>query len=231
VKRSHDRFAAQLEMIGGLFQPESPICSPASIAQVLDRNHYLGAAKRGFAWSDEFGVMVLGNPASRSLPHDRWLELTRWCLNGTPNGGSQQWRAVSRWLYENRPEITTVVSYSDPGVGHTGALYRACNWLWAPTWLRLRLPPSGNGSWQQGKVETVKDRWVFPLRADDERATILKVKDAALRKRMPEAEYREPKIRRGRVVRGTGGGAYKAVTHSVSCDLDDDCTCRFGVAA
>jgi hypothetical protein len=71
-----DRFAAQLEMIGGLFQPDSPICAPASIAQVLDRNHYLGAAKRGFAWSDEFGVMVLGNPASRSLPHDRWLELT-----------------------------------------------------------------------------------------------------------------------------------------------------------
>lgn len=217
--------AAHLEMMGGLFDPTSPIVTVAEVAHVLNENHYLGAARRGFAWSDEFGVMVLGSPASRSLPHDRWIELTRWCLNGTKNGGSRQWARVSRWLYENHPEITTVVSYSDPAVGHTGALYRACNWIWAPTWLRLRPPPSGNGSWQRGKVEAVKDRWVFPLRADDEREDILQVNDASLKRRMPEAEYREPKFKRGRVVRGTGGGAYKAVIHEITCDLDEDCTC------
>lgn len=222
---------ARLEILGGLFEPQSPIVTVSEVAYVLDSNHYLGAARRGFAWSDEFGVMVLGSPASRSLPHDRWIELTRWCLNGTKNGGSQQWARVWRWLYENRPDITTVVSYSDPGVGHTGALYRACNWLWAPTWLRLRPPPSGNGSWQKGKVEAVKDRWVFPLRADDEREGILQVNDTALKKRMPEAEYREPRFKRGRPVTGTGGGQYKAVIHSITCDLDEDCTCVLGVAA
>jgi hypothetical protein len=184
----------------------------ADVADVLNASHYLGAARRGFAWSDEFGVMVLGSPASRSLPHDRWLELTRWCLlDGVPNDGSRQWACVWRWLYENRPDVTTVVSYSDPSAGHTGALYRACNWLWAPTWLRLRPPPSGNGAWRQGKVEAVKDRWVFPLRADDEREAILQVNDSALKKRMPEAEYREPRFKRGRPVIGTGGGQYSAV--------------------
>lgn len=223
--------AAPFEMLGGLFNPDSPIVTPAEVAWILATSHYLGPTKRGFAWSDEFGVLVLGSPSSRSLPHDRWLELTRWCLNGTRNGGSRQWARVSRWLYENRPDITTIVSYSDPGVGHTGALYRACNWLWAPTWLRLRPPPSGNGSWQRGKVETVKDRWVFPLRPDADRERILQVNDSALKKRMPEAEYREPRVRRGRLVRGTGGGAYQAVVHSLTCDLDEDCTCRFGIAA
>jgi hypothetical protein len=186
-----------------------PISDVADVAYVLDENHYLGAARRGFAWSDEFGVQVLANPSSRSLPHDRWLELIRWCLNSTPNGGSQQWARVARWLYENRPDVTTVVSYSDPGVGHTGSLYRACNWLWAPTWLRLRPPPSGNGAWTVGKQETVKDRWIYPLRPDAQREWILRVNDKALRRRMPDAEYREPKIRRGRVVHGTGGGHWR----------------------
>lgn len=197
-------------LIRGLFAPDSPIVTVAEISSVLNDNHYLGAARRGFAWSDEYGVMVLGSPASRRLPHDCWLELTRWCLNGTPNSGSQQWARVRRWLYDNRPDITTVVSYSDPTVGHTGALYRACNWLWAPTWLRLRPPPTGNGSWQHGKIDAVKDRWVFPLRADDRREVILQINDAALQKRMPEAEYREPRFKRGRPVVGTGGGSYKA---------------------
>lgn len=188
---------------------DCPVVRVEDVASTLAANHYLGAARRGFAWSDEFGVLVLGSPSSRSLPHDRWLELTRWCLHGERNAGSRQWARVARWLYANRADVTTVVSYSDPGVGHTGALYRACNWLWAPTWHRLRPPPSGNGSWLPGKVETVKDRWVYPLRPDADREVILRVNDEGLRRRFPEAEYREPTIRRGRVVRGTGGGAYR----------------------
>lgn len=218
-------------MLCDLFSPDSPIVRPQDIAHVLATNHYLGPTNRGFGWSDEFGVLVLASPSSRALPHDRWLELTRWCLNGTRNGGSMQWARVSRWLMDNRPDITTVVSYSDPGVGHTGALYRACNWLWAPTWLRLRPPPSGNGAWHPGKTETVKDRWVFPLGRDDDRARVLQVNDASLKRRMPEAEYREPKVRRGRIVRGTGGGSYQQVIHAITCDLDDDCGCRLGLAA
>ena len=192
-----------------------PITRVADVAALLDANHYLGAARRGFAWSDEFGVLVLANPSSRHIP-THWLELIRWCLNGTPNGGSQQWARVSRWLRESRPDVTTVISYSDPSVGHTGALYRACNWLWAPTWQRLRPPPTGNGSWTAGKQETVKDRWIYPLRPDARREWVLKVNDTALQKRHPDAEYREPRVRRGRVVLGTGGGRYRPFEETIS---------------
>jgi hypothetical protein len=169
------------------FEPEF-----LSVNQVLADRHYLGPIDRGFPYRDEFGVMVLANPSSRRLPQDRWLELVRWCLYGTKNGGSQQWRRVSEWLRQTRPDVTTVVSYSDPSHGHTGALYRACNWHWAPTWHRLRPAPSGNGKWTTGgKVEAVKDRWVFGLKPDAEREALLRVKDKSIMRRMPWADYRE----------------------------------------
>lgn len=166
----------------------------SNVNQILSSMHYLGAAKRGFPYQDEFGVLVLANPSSRRLPHSRWLELVRWCLYGTKNGGSSQWKRVCRWLRETRPEVTTIVSYSDPSVGHTGALYRASNWLWAPTWHRLRTPPSGNGKWSEhGKTESAKDRWIFCLRSDSERESLLAIKDESVVSRMPWAEYREGK--------------------------------------
>jgi hypothetical protein len=165
-----------------------------TVASFLDELHYLGSTKRGLAWSDEFGVLVLAKPTSRRLPHDgTWLELSRWCLVGTKNGGSQQFARVTRWLRAEFPEVTTLVSYSDPSVGHTGALYKACNWLWAPTWLRLRPPPTGNGSWQEGAAQSVKDRWVYPLRRDERRAELLRVNDESLMRRNPNLGYREPR--------------------------------------
>jgi hypothetical protein len=170
---------------GSLF---GPVVAVSAVAAFLDAHHYLGRARRGFAWSDEFGVLVLANPTSRHLPTD-WLELIRWCLVGTPNGGSQQWARVSRWLRAERPEVTTVISYSDPSAGHTGALYKACNWRRAPTWHRLRPPPTGNGAWPGGPQQAVKDRWVFPLRSDPRRASVLAIRDSALADH-PDA-YRE----------------------------------------
>lgn len=175
------------------------------VNQILSSMHYLGPINRGQPYRDEFGVLVLANPSSRRLPHSNWLELVRWCLFGTKNGGSQQWKRVSRLLRETRPDVTTVVSYSDPSVGHTGALYRACGWLWAPTWHRLRTPPSGNGRWTQGgKVEAVKDRWVFCLRDDKDRARLLQVNDSALRRKYEYAEFKER----------TGGDYKRWITHS-----------------
>jgi hypothetical protein len=162
-----------------------------STSELLDAKHYLGAIARGKSYRDEYGVMVFANPSSRHLPQDQWLELVRWCIvSDTPNAGSRQWRAVRQWLLVEYPDVTTVLSYSDPSVGHTGALYRACNWLWAPTWLRLRRPPSGNGDWGTGQQEP-KDRWVFCLRPDAERERLLTVNDASLMKRMPWASFRE----------------------------------------
>lgn len=166
------------------------ICRPKDVEAILRERHYLGPTSRGFAWSDEYGVLVLASPTSRHLPTD-WLELTRWCLTGEKNAGSRQWAKVARYLRAEHP-ATTVVSYSDPSVGHTGALYRACNWIWAPTWQRLRPPPSQGGSWDGTTIQAVKDRWVFPLRRDPRRAEILQVRDEALQRRgCPQ--YQEPR--------------------------------------
>ena len=163
---------------GPLF--DSRVRSISEVNGFLRQWHYLGAARRGWAWVTDEGVMVWANPNSRYLPHDTWLELIRWCLRPGKNNGSRQWGGFRRWAFKNLPDITTLVSYSDPSVGHTGALYRACNWTWAPTWHRLRPPPTGNGSWSAAGQQSVKDRWIYPLRADDERPEILRIKDAAL---------------------------------------------------
>lgn len=163
------------------------------VSDILAHNHYLGPISRGVAWQDEFGILVFANPSSRRLPHRSWLELVRWCiLSKETNAGSQQWAAVTRALREKFPDITTVVSYSDPSVGHTGALYRACNWKWAPTWHRLRPPPTGNGNWGQPEIQPVKDRWVFTVKKDGDRQELLRVRDDSIMKRMPWASYQEP---------------------------------------
>lgn len=174
-------------MSAGLFGPEG-----LSVNALLAAYHYLGPVRRGEPYRDAYGVMVFANPSSRRLPQQRWLELVRWCITSdVPNAGSRQWRSAHRWLLTQYPTVTTIVSYSDPSAGHTGALYRACNWLWAPTWHRLREPPSGNGTWTGAKREAVKDRWVFCLRPDPERVRLLTVQDEAIRRAMPWATYQE----------------------------------------
>jgi hypothetical protein len=170
----------------------SVFAEPLTVNQILATSHYLGPIGRGEPYQDAAGVLVFANPSSRHLPQREWIELVRWCITDrTPNAGSQQWARVARWLRETRPDVTTVVSYSDPSQGHTGALYRACNWLWAPTWHRLREPPSGNGAWTKGKRQAVKDRWIFPLRDDEGREGLLAIQDASIVKRFPFAQYRE----------------------------------------
>jgi hypothetical protein len=156
---------------------------------LLAEHHYLGPVKTGGARLVCIGevdgwpvaAQVWRTPTSRRLPSDgSWLELSRWCLTPAAgaNGGSRQHRFVTRFLRMEMPAVTTLVSYSDPGQGHTGALYRACNWRWAPTWLRLRPPPTANGNWgHEGKSQHVKDRWVFPVRPDGARADALMVND------------------------------------------------------
>lgn len=181
-----------------LFEYSGPI-RPAELRETLTRDHYLGPTNRGTGWVDEFGCLVLAAPTSRRLPRS-WLELSRWCLRGVKNGGSKQWSRVSRWIRREMPEVTTVVSYSDPAAGHTGALYRACNWLWAPTWHRIVTPPTGNGSWDGIKAQAAKDRWIFPVKADRDRVGILELEPTYTR-RFPWSEYREP-----------GGADYKAFT-------------------
>lgn len=164
----------------------------ASVNHLLAENHYLGPIGRGLAWQDEYGVIVVASPTARHIP-TTWLEITRWCiLERGGNHGSRMWAGFIRGLKKARPDVSTLVSYSDPSVGHTGALYRACNWLWAPTWHRLRPPPTGNGAWTDGEKSGVKDRWVFPIKRDDARKEVLRVKDDSILARMPWALYTEP---------------------------------------
>jgi len=157
----------------------------ADANDLLSRYHYLGPVKSGGArivivgMRDDKAVcaQVWRHPTSRRLPPDGWLELSRWCLgpDAGPNAGSMNHRAAVRLL---RPlGATTLVSYSDPSHGHTGALYRACNWLWAPTWQRLRPPPTGAGNWGTDRRQNVKDRWVFNLARDDRRGAVLLIED------------------------------------------------------
>lgn len=182
---------------------------------LLAREHYLGPVRSGGAVAVVLGeregtvvaAQVWRHPTSRRMPTDRtWLELSRWCL--TPdagvNAGSRNHRFAVPLLRELG--VSTVVSYSDPSVGHTGALYRACNWIWAPTWHRLRPPPTGNGSWGEvGRKHSVKDRWVFHVARRDERRTrVLEIDDqGAIRKLLARDDpaemalaYRSPYVNR-----------------------------------
>lgn len=168
-----------------------PFLFPQISESAARRAHYLGKSKRTrLEYADEFGFVSFANPTSRRLPQD-WLELNRWILHGERNGGTRQWARVVRWLRTSAPGCTTIVSYSDPGVGHTGALYRACNFVAAPTWHRLCPPPSGNGT-RSGKRHGVKDRWIYPLRRDPRRAELLALPQSYA-DRFPGRGYCEPK--------------------------------------
>jgi hypothetical protein len=173
---------------------------------VLDSAHYLGArgARARFVFEISGCVMTFSGPSSRRLPSD-WLELSRWCI--VDGVGSQHWKAALSWL-EAKSSTTTIVSYSDPSVGHTGALYRACNWHWAPTWHVLRPPPTGAGI-RGGKRQAAKHRWVFLLRPDGRRAEALALRDKTLARRFPFAEYREPQWKNGRPLDTNRANAYK----------------------
>jgi len=148
---------------------------------LLVGRHYLGPATRaelvvvGHRAGALVAVQVWVTPTARHIPSDgTWLELARWCL--TPeagdNAGSRQHAYAVRTIKRIHPRVTTLVSYSDPSVGHTGTLYRACNWQYAPTHHSLRYHAdgvgyaSGHGSWDGVTVQAPKDRWIFPLRRD-----------------------------------------------------------------
>lgn len=149
---------------------------------LLARYHYLGPIAWArivicqWAGGEVVGAQVWRLPTARHLPSDgSWLELSRWVLTpaGGRNAGSRMHRAAVRIIRQRSPEVTTLVSYSDRSAGHTGSLYRACNWQWRPTWHRLKPPPSGGGTWDGITRQEPKDRWIFALRPDSKREAYL----------------------------------------------------------
>jgi hypothetical protein len=166
--------------------PESDGFHVGTLAEANDllaRHHYLGPVEWArfviCQWADGevVGAQVWKEPTSRRLPNDgSWLELARWCLTprGGKNAGSRMHRAAVYELRRRFELLTTLVSYSDPSAGHSGTLYRACNWLWRPTWHRLNPPPSGAGSWDGIHRAEPKDRWVYPVRPDEGREWFLR---------------------------------------------------------
>lgn len=176
--------------LDGILDQEDVLWHIGSIDEANDllrSKHYLGPLYSGgrlivLGKRDQriVAAMLWKHPTAKALPVATWLELARWCLTpqAGPNAGSRMHRHAVTLVRERLSDVTTLVSYSDPGQGHTGALYRACNWQWAPTWQRLRPPPSGNGDWGTGRQE-IKDRWIFPIRPDAHRDDVLRIGDAS----------------------------------------------------
>jgi hypothetical protein len=150
--------------------------SAAEVAPLLAVEHYLGAGAGRYVFAgwvaDELvAAQVWKHPTARMLQGDGWLELSRWCLtpDAGKNAGSRMMGWVRRWLRRNAPEVRRLVSYSDPIHGHTGALYKASGWTYAPTHHALRWEangvgyPSGHGSWDGVTRQSPKQRWVIEL--------------------------------------------------------------------
>jgi hypothetical protein len=163
------------------------IGSAQEVAPLLSKHHYLGPLNTGAQklvivgrhCDDVVAAQVWKMPTARWLPNDgTWLELARWCLTpeAEANAGSRMHRYSLPLLRQVGAQ--TLVSYSDPSKGHTGALYRACNWFWAPHWQRLRPPPTGGGTWDGVVMQSVKDRWIFHVAKRDLKRQRLHCDDA-----------------------------------------------------
>jgi hypothetical protein len=152
--------------------------SVAEINPLLDSAHYLGPVRSaryvfaGWVGDELVACQAWRWPTARMLPSDgSWLELSRWCLtpDAGPNAGSRMMGWVRRWLRRNTSGVTTLVSYSDPVHGHTGALYRASGWTYNPTHHGKRFDangvgyPSGHGSWDGIVRQAPKHRWTCDL--------------------------------------------------------------------
>jgi hypothetical protein len=77
------------------------------------------------------GIAVYGQPISRNSPKSS-LELRRFCLapGAEKNTASNFLAFTLRWLRQNEPSYTEVLTFADPNQGHRGTIYKACNFLY-----------------------------------------------------------------------------------------------------
>ena len=150
----------------------------SEVNYLLASDHYLGPVSSarvcfgGFVDNELVAAQVWRWPTARMLPADgTWLELSRWCLtpDAGKNAGSRMMRWVRHTIKRSMPNVTTLVSYSDPEWGHTGSLYKASGWQYTPTHIGRRFDldgigfPSGNGSWDGVTRASSKHRWTVSL--------------------------------------------------------------------
>lgn len=112
----------------------------APLDAVLVAHHYLHSVPSGKSWyfDVDCAVVCYSIPANKNIARFLLgeeltvLELSRlWAPDGhEPNLLT---RAISQSLKQLRfavPELSAVVSYADPNVGHTGGVYRAASWIY-----------------------------------------------------------------------------------------------------
>jgi len=88
------------------------------------------------------GAMVYGHPvcnkavdsitSDASLSLDSVLELTRLVIFDGYGSNIESFVIAQsfRWLKENDPAVTVLISYADPEEHHAGTIYQATNWLY-----------------------------------------------------------------------------------------------------
>jgi len=105
---------------------------------------FLESAKR-------VGVALVGRPTARTYDPDLIVEFTRLCFADKGNCGSQALSMMRAWVRKWLPGIRLVISYSDPGDGHEGTIYRADNWC---PLRKTRAMHEGSG-WDSRKERTL----------------------------------------------------------------------------
>ena len=106
-----------------------------------------------------YAVAIWSNPVARNLPQREWLELRRLAVapDAPRHTCSRMLSVMARLLRRYRPEVSTLVSYSDTAV-HAGTIYKAAGWRQASInphghWTRRKRPRP------RAQSESPKIRW------------------------------------------------------------------------
>lgn len=113
-----------------------------SAEQLYNKYHYLGKIRRGYHIGAKFNGKLIA-AATFSVPtrkesiirlqrsYDEVRELARFCINRTfhnPNLASFLMPKFLTAFSKRKPNVTTIISFSDPQFGHLGTIYKATNW-------------------------------------------------------------------------------------------------------
>ena len=133
----------------------------AEAAHLIDR-HYLHrwpgvvTGVLGLRRDVLVGVIVFALPPRETFKRygvNRAWELARLFIEDSEPANTESWFIAQaiRWIKKNRPDVQLLVSYADPGAGHSGTIYRASNWISDGRTDQERKTPRFDYCWQ-GKI-------------------------------------------------------------------------------